>query len=166
MKTVKQLSLFLENKPGTLAAVRKAHAREKINVHAISVSDAADHAVVRLLADRLFCQVLPDGLAGDVEVFQHGLTALDANDGISVVVGLATTVQVLPIGMLGRRRFRFFHVVTVERQREVHNRVGLPVPVHSANFYVIPRFWRLRHNLIDDSEAVPAFLDKRVSRAG
>jgi hypothetical protein len=49
MKTVKQLSLFLENKPGTLAAVCKALAREKINVHAISVSDAADHAVVRMV---------------------------------------------------------------------------------------------------------------------
>ena len=49
MKTVKQLSLFLENKPGTLAAVCKALARERINVNAISVSDAVDHAVVRMV---------------------------------------------------------------------------------------------------------------------
>jgi hypothetical protein len=49
MKTVKQLSLFLENKPGTLAAVCKALAKEKINIHAISVSDAVDHSVVRMV---------------------------------------------------------------------------------------------------------------------
>jgi hypothetical protein len=49
MKVETQLSLFLENKPGTLAAVCKALAAEKINVHAISVSDAVDHAVVRMV---------------------------------------------------------------------------------------------------------------------
>ena len=49
MKTVKQLSLFLENKPGTLAAVCRALAEKKINIHAISVSDAVDHAVVRVV---------------------------------------------------------------------------------------------------------------------
>jgi len=49
MKVATQLSLFLENKPGTLAAVCKALADEKINIHAISVSDAVDHAVVRMV---------------------------------------------------------------------------------------------------------------------
>ena len=51
MKIVKQLSLFLENKPGTLAAVCRALADEKINIQAISVSDAVDHAVVRLVVN-------------------------------------------------------------------------------------------------------------------
>jgi hypothetical protein len=51
MKTVKQLSLFLENKPGTLAAVCRALAEKKINIHAISVSDAVDHAVVRVVVN-------------------------------------------------------------------------------------------------------------------
>jgi len=49
MKVATQLSLFLENKPGTLAAVCKALGAEKINIHAISVSDAVDHAVVRMV---------------------------------------------------------------------------------------------------------------------
>lgn len=51
MKTVKQLSLFLENKPGTLAAVCKTLAAADINVLAISISDAVDHAVVRMVVD-------------------------------------------------------------------------------------------------------------------
>jgi len=49
VKTVKQLSLFLENKPGTLAALCKAFAQAKINIQAISISDAVDHAVVRMV---------------------------------------------------------------------------------------------------------------------
>lgn len=51
MKTVKQLSLFLENKPGTLSAVCRTLSKAKINILAISVSDAVDHAVVRMVVD-------------------------------------------------------------------------------------------------------------------
>lgn len=49
MKTVVQLSLFLENKPGRLAALADALARQGINIHALSVSDAVDHAVIRMV---------------------------------------------------------------------------------------------------------------------
>jgi hypothetical protein len=49
MKVVRQLSLFLENKPGALAAVCQALAKKKINIFAISVLDAVDHAVVRMV---------------------------------------------------------------------------------------------------------------------
>jgi hypothetical protein len=49
MKTVKQLALFLENRPGTLSRVCSAIAAAKINIYAISVSDAVDHAVVRMV---------------------------------------------------------------------------------------------------------------------
>ena len=49
MRVEKQLALFLENKPGTLAAVCKALGAEGINIYAISVSDAVDHAVIRMV---------------------------------------------------------------------------------------------------------------------
>jgi hypothetical protein len=49
MKTVKQLALFLENKPGSLSKVCHALAAAKINLYAISVSDGVDHAVVRMI---------------------------------------------------------------------------------------------------------------------
>lgn len=51
MKIVKQLSLFLENKPGTLAAVCKTMAAAKVNIVAISITDGVDHAVVRMVVD-------------------------------------------------------------------------------------------------------------------
>ena len=51
MKVAKQLALFVENKPGTLAAICEALADKKINIEAISVSDAVDHAVVRMVVN-------------------------------------------------------------------------------------------------------------------
>lgn len=49
MKIVEQLALFLHNRPGTLAAVCDALAEARINIYGLSVSDAADHAVVRMV---------------------------------------------------------------------------------------------------------------------
>lgn len=52
MKIVSQLSVFLENKPGAFARVCSTFAKEKINLDAIMVEDAVDHAVVRLVVDK------------------------------------------------------------------------------------------------------------------
>jgi hypothetical protein len=49
METAIQLSLFLENKPGTLAEVCNEFARHKINIYALSISDTCDHSVVRMV---------------------------------------------------------------------------------------------------------------------
>jgi hypothetical protein len=51
MKIVKQLSVFLANKPGTLAAVCEELAKAKINIYAMTISDTVDHAVVRLVVN-------------------------------------------------------------------------------------------------------------------
>ncbi|MCU0962763.1 MAG: ACT domain-containing protein [Pirellulaceae bacterium] len=48
---VKQLSLFLVNKPGVLAAVCQTLGDHHINIQGISISDTVDHAVVRLIVD-------------------------------------------------------------------------------------------------------------------
>ncbi len=49
MNITKQLALFLENRPGTLARVCDALSKEKINIYAISISDTVDHSVVRMV---------------------------------------------------------------------------------------------------------------------
>ena len=51
MQITKQLAIFLDNRPGTLARVADALAKAKINVYAISTSDTVDHTVVRLIVD-------------------------------------------------------------------------------------------------------------------
>jgi hypothetical protein len=52
MHVDKQLSAFLENKPGTLAAMCEALAEQDVNLLAMTVSDTVDHAVVRMVVDK------------------------------------------------------------------------------------------------------------------
>lgn len=49
MQIVTQLALFLENRPGTLAAVCEELARLKVNIYALTISDTVDHSVVRMV---------------------------------------------------------------------------------------------------------------------
>jgi hypothetical protein len=49
MQITKQLAVFLENKPGTLARVCDTLASAGIGIHAIAVSDTIDHSVIRLV---------------------------------------------------------------------------------------------------------------------
>src|SRR5207248_2122950 len=51
METTKQVSVFLENKPGRLANVLLALAREKVNVVALTIMDSHEHSVLRLVVN-------------------------------------------------------------------------------------------------------------------
>ena len=53
METTKQVSVFLENKPGRLAQVLLALAREKVNVIALTIMDSHEHSVLRLVTNDL-----------------------------------------------------------------------------------------------------------------
>jgi hypothetical protein len=53
VETTKQISVFLENKPGRLANVLLALAREKINITALTVMDSHEHNVLRFVGDEL-----------------------------------------------------------------------------------------------------------------
>ncbi|MGE4631511.1 MAG: hypothetical protein AAEJ47_00595 [Planctomycetota bacterium] len=50
---VRQLSLFLDNHVGKLREVLRCLTTEDILVHAITVVDSADYAIVRLIVDRV-----------------------------------------------------------------------------------------------------------------
>ena len=49
MQITKQLAIFLDNRPGTLARVCETLAAAKINIYAISTSDTVDHTVIRMV---------------------------------------------------------------------------------------------------------------------
>lgn len=49
MEIAKQLSIFLANKPGTLAEVCDVFAKDGINIFGMTISDTTDHAVVRMV---------------------------------------------------------------------------------------------------------------------
>ena len=49
--TIKQISLFLENKPGHLASICKALADARINIVTLSLADTQQFGIVRLIVD-------------------------------------------------------------------------------------------------------------------
>jgi hypothetical protein len=53
MEFVTELTARLENKPGRLAKVCAALAKEKINIRALSVMDTDERSVLRLVVDQL-----------------------------------------------------------------------------------------------------------------
>src|SRR5262245_63805921 len=50
-ETAKQITVFLENKPGRLANVLSELARQKVNITALTVMDRHEHGVLRLVTD-------------------------------------------------------------------------------------------------------------------
>ena len=49
IKSFKQISVFIENKPGRLATVTGILNDHKINIHAMSLADTADYGIVRMV---------------------------------------------------------------------------------------------------------------------
>lgn len=75
IKIVTQLAVFIENKPGTLAAVCDALAAEGINIYGLATSDTIDHNVVRLVVSE------PERA---LEVFEERGTLVVENDVLMV----------------------------------------------------------------------------------
>lgn len=53
MEIKKQLSIFMENQPGNLAKFCSMLEDEKIDILGMTVTDAADHAVIRVVLDKV-----------------------------------------------------------------------------------------------------------------
>jgi hypothetical protein len=49
--TIKQISLFAENKPGRLAKIAETLSKAKINIRAFTIAEAGDFGVVRMVVD-------------------------------------------------------------------------------------------------------------------
>ena len=52
MMVIRQLSVFLENKPGRLCAATDTLAKEGINISALTVADTAEFGVLRMIVDQ------------------------------------------------------------------------------------------------------------------
>ena len=52
MMIIKQLSVFLENKPGRLCAATDTLAKEGINISALTLADTSEFGILRLIVDQ------------------------------------------------------------------------------------------------------------------
>ena len=48
---IRQISIFLENKPGQLSAICRALAEAEINIATLSLADTSDFGIVRMIVD-------------------------------------------------------------------------------------------------------------------
>lgn len=52
--TVKQISVFIENKVGGLAIITDVLAKAGVNIRALSIADTSDFGILRLIVDDVF----------------------------------------------------------------------------------------------------------------
>lgn len=64
--TIKQLSIFVENRPGRLAEITDLLGQEKIDIRAVCVSDTREFGILRLIVD--------DPEAAAEKIKSHGCT--------------------------------------------------------------------------------------------
>jgi hypothetical protein len=88
--TLKQISVFLENKKGRLAEVTKLIAAEKVNIRALFLADTTDFGVLRLIVNDpdLCFKVLKDNnfVAQQTEVI--AVEVLDKPGGLQQILDI------------------------------------------------------------------------------
>lgn len=88
---IKQISIFLENKPGRLAKVTQVLGENQIDISALSIADKTDFGILRLIVNH------PDEA---VRILDQNGFAVSINEVLAVEVedkpgGLAKTLDVL-----------------------------------------------------------------------
>jgi hypothetical protein len=51
MVSIKQISIFMENKPGRMAKVAKTLSDANVNIRALTIAEAGDFGVIRMVVD-------------------------------------------------------------------------------------------------------------------
>ena len=89
--SVKQISVFLENKPGKLCAMTEVLAREQIEMRALSLAETKDFGIVRIIVDDVYkaTTVLKD------EGYVHSVTSVLGVAIPDVPGGLSQVLRVL-----------------------------------------------------------------------
>lgn len=88
---IKQISAFVENKPGRLAKMTRILAENNINIRALSIADTTDYGILRLIVNK------PDDAVNTLK--ENGITA-SITDVIAIGIddepgGLDRSMQIL-----------------------------------------------------------------------
>src|SRR5258708_36495589 len=76
-ESMEQLGVVVENRPGAIARVCEALAKAGVNIHALTVSDTVDHAVVRMVVSDATKALMLLGERG-VLAFENDVLCIDA----------------------------------------------------------------------------------------
>lgn len=89
--SIKQISIFVENKPGRLANITTMLAKRNIDIRALSIADTTDYGILRLIVSR------PDEA---VEIIREEGMTVSSTDVIGIGIpdepgGFAKAINVL-----------------------------------------------------------------------
>ena len=94
--SIKQISVFVENKPGSMNAMTDVLASNNIDMRALSLAEAADFGIVRIIVDNVYAAttVLKD--AGYIHSITPvvGVAIPDTPGGLNKVLKVLTDAQV------------------------------------------------------------------------
>lgn len=84
---IKQLSIFVENKPGRLSAVTKLLSNNDIDIRALSIADTKDFGILRLIVDKpdKACEALKNA---DCTVSMTNVIAIGTEDKPGGLTGI------------------------------------------------------------------------------
>ncbi len=89
MRTAKQISVCLENRPGRLAGLCKCLAQKKINIIAISVAETSEQGVVRMVVDKPAAALKAIAGFGPMTCAQVDVLLVDLPNRVGVLAELA-----------------------------------------------------------------------------
>ena len=92
LETSTQLAVFLENRPGALARVCEALAKNGINIHALTVSDTVDHSVIRMIVSDPTKALMLMGERG-VLAFENDVLCIEATNERGVLGKIADALS-------------------------------------------------------------------------
>lgn len=97
--TIKQLSVFVENRPGRLSAITRLFGNNGIDIRAMSIADTKDFGILRLIVND------PD----------KALEVLKANDfSVTITNVIAIGIDDVPGGLAGAMETLYENNVSVE----------------------------------------------------
>lgn len=94
--SIKQISVFLENKPGSLCAMTNVLAEHNIDMRALSLAETKDFGIARIIVDNLFdaSTVLKDADYVHSVTSVVGVAIPDTPGGLNKVLTILTNAQI------------------------------------------------------------------------
>ncbi|WP_202320085.1 ACT domain-containing protein [Archaeoglobus neptunius] len=129
---IRQISVFVENKPGRLAAVTEVLSKNGVNIRAFTIADAGDFGIIRMVVDKTdeaykalkeagFTVRLTSVLAVEVEDKPgslHRIAEALGDAGVNIEYVYAFTSE-------QHKALIIFRVNDVEKAKEVLERLGV-----------------------------------------
>ncbi len=115
---IKQLTVFVENKQGTLVEITDTLAKKNINIRALSIADTQDFGILRL--------IVTDNDAASAALSEHGYL-VKTTDVVGVKIGDAPGKLSTALEVLDREQINMEYLYAFMARTEKHAYVVLRV---------------------------------------